>query len=132
MRISWLFLFPALLTVLGGCATAALRAQYEAAPVAGACSLAVVAHSEHGKGPVQVTRDEGESDHQHFLVGTFMVTYAQTLYDRSTSHTVLETVALAPDQEFAAFEKPRAVAAAVAGACTRHNRLSAGPTGAVP
>ena len=113
-------LWMALLSMVG-CASTIPPQKYEAESI-GACWVKAVTHPEPGKGPVQITRDDGESDRQHYLVTEFNVTYAASnSYGGTTLYATTETVALAPTADFAAFSKPGAISASQAGVCTLHS-----------
>jgi hypothetical protein len=112
------------LALVAGCASTSVAQKYDGVQLAGECKLKAVTHPEPGTGPVQVTRDDGEHDHDHYLVADFEVTYSQTnSYGGASSYTNVETIALAPEQEFAAFSKSGALSASPAGSCTKHSPL---------
>jgi hypothetical protein len=122
MRLFKSMFVLATLILCAGCASAPLAPpSYDLAEVGGECSLKPVTHSEPGKGPVQITRDESETDHEHYLVGLYDVTYQREgSYGGPSTYTEAETVVLAPGEEFAAFRKPGAIGAAQRGKCSRH------------
>jgi hypothetical protein len=115
----------AALILCAGCASAPpSHPNYDLAEVGGECSLKPVTHSELGKGPVQITRDENETDHEHYLVGRYDVTYQREgSYGGTSIYTEAEAVVLAPGEEFAAFRKSGAIGAAQRGKCSRHMPL---------
>lgn len=77
-------------------------------------------------GPLQATRDPGESDHEHWLVGRFDVTYMRdNSYGHRKPDTVQETVAFGPDQTYVPFHERDVVGAAfMPGSCSKYNPVS--------
>ena len=66
---------------------------------------------------VHMTRDDGETDREHYLVAEMNVSCSQTnSYGAAAStYTKTETVAPAPEHEFAGFIKSGTIDASTAG-----------------